>query len=35
MRSRWKEEKMPLLGTTIVHEEGVELLEEYLKTINN
>jgi len=27
--------RMPLLGTTIVHEEGLQLLEAYFKTINN
>ncbi|HEY8968940.1 MAG TPA: hypothetical protein VIM64_07600 [Puia sp.] len=27
--------RMPLIGTTIVHREGVELLEEYLKNISN
>jgi len=29
------QEKMPLLGTTIVHEDAVELLKDYLKTVNN
>ena len=27
--------RMPLLGTTIVHEEGLQLLDTYFKTINN
>jgi len=27
--------RMPLLGTTIVHDEGLQLLEAYFKTINN
>jgi len=27
--------RMPLLGTTVVHQEGLQLLEAYFKTVNN
>lgn len=34
MRSKWKGEKMPLIGTTIIHDEGVELIEQYLNELD-
>lgn len=33
INSRWRGEKMPLIGTTIIHQEGVELIQEYLEEI--
>jgi len=33
INSRWRGEKMPLIGTTIIHKEGVELIQEYLESI--
>lgn len=33
MQSRWRGEKMPMIGTTVIHDEGVELIKEYLKSL--
>jgi uncharacterized repeat protein (TIGR03806 family) len=33
MQSRWRGEKMPMIGTTIIHKEGVELIKEYLEAL--
>lgn len=34
LKSKWKGEKMPLIGTTVIHDEGVELIEQYLNELN-
>jgi uncharacterized repeat protein (TIGR03806 family) len=34
LKSKWKGEKMPLIGTTVIHDEGVELIEQYLNQLN-
>lgn len=33
LNSRWRGEKMPLIGTTLIHEEGVALIQEYLDNL--
>lgn len=33
IQSRWKGEKMPMIGTTVIHDEGVELIKEYLESL--
>lgn len=33
INSRWRGEKMPLIGTTMIHDEGVELIQEYLNDL--
>ena len=34
MESSWEDEKMPKIGTTIQHEEGIELIKKYLNDLN-
>lgn len=33
IQSRWRGEKMPMIGTTVIHDEGVKLIKEYLDSL--